>query len=402
MKIRSITSFFRPSVRTDSSTLENLESLSYFLKSKLERAGFPVQTARLAITPFSELKLKPAPLLTRLLELEEQALLHKFQYLSAGPVSPDDQDNIELILPILKQAKSTFVTAKLLTAKGEVSLKAIRACAAIIESAARITPDGFTNLRFAATANVAPFCPFFPSGYSAGSAPGFALALEGADLALDILSSAVSLENGRLTLLSEMESKAKLISGICRSAATKFSIPFHGLDFSLAPFPNARTSIAKALESLGIATLGDHASVAAAAFLASILDSGKWKKAGFNGLMLPVLEDSVLASRSRGELQLKDLLLFSTVCGTGLDTIPLPGDMTSETIAPILLDLAALSARLRKPLTARLMPLPGFGPGERTNFSFEYFANGSVMQAHSQPLTGLLATDDVLNITSRD
>ncbi len=402
MKIRSITSFFQPRAKSDSSTLATLESSSNYLKSGLEKAGFPVQTARLAMTPFSEFILKPAALLARLRELEEQALFHKFQYLSAGQVSPDDQDSMELILPILEQAKSTFVTANVLTAKGEVSLKAIRACARIIESAARITPDGFTNLRFAATANVAPFCPFFPSGYSAGSAPGFALALEGADLALEILSSARTLENARTTLLSAMESKAKLISSICRSAATKYSIPFHGLDFSLAPFPDARTSIGKALESLGIAALGDHASVAAAAYLASILDAGKWKKTGFNGLMLPVLEDSVLASRSNGELHLKDLLLFSTVCGTGLDTIPLPGDMTAGTIAPILLDLAALSARLRKPLTARLMPLPGLHPGERTNYSFEYFSNGSVMQANSHPLTGLLATDRILTITPRD
>ena len=402
MKIRSITSFFRSNQKSDSSTLAFLESMSTDLKSKLEREGFPVQTIRLATTPFSEMNRKPASLLAYLLDLEEQAILNNFQYLSVGSVAVEDQDNVELILPILEQGKNTFVTAKMLTGKGEVSLKAIRSCAKIIATAAGITPDGFTNLRFAAIANVAPFCPFFPAGYSQGASPGFALALEGADLALDVFSNAKTLEEARHTLKNLMESKAKVISRICHSAENKFGIPFHGLDFSLAPFPDERVSIGKALESLGVASLGDHASVAAAAFLAGILDSGRWKKAGFNGLMLPVLEDITLASRSGNELQLKDLLLLSTVCGTGLDTIPLPGAMTAEMIAPILLDLAALSARLRKPLTARLMPLPGLSAGERTNFSFEYFSNGKVMQAAPQSLTGMLASDDIFYIPPRN
>ena len=76
--------------------------------------------------------------------------------------------------------------------------------------------------------------------------------------------------------------------------------------------------------------------------------------------MLPVLEDSTLAARSEtGLLSVKDLLMYSSVCGTGLDTVPLPGDITQEMIESLLLDIAALSLRLDKPLTARLMPVPG-------------------------------------------
>ncbi len=60
------------------------------------------------------------------------------------------------------------------------------------------------------------------------------------------------------------------------------------------------SSIGYALESLGIPSLGLNGSAAAAAILAGILDEGKWLKAGFNGLMLPVLEDSGLAERAGG------------------------------------------------------------------------------------------------------
>ena len=72
-------------------------------------------------------------------------------------------------------------------------------------------------------------------------------------------------------------------------------------------------------------------SLAAAAFVADTLDRGRWLRTGFNGLMLPVLEDSRLAKRAaEGTLTVKDLLIYSAMCGCGLDTVPLPGDATDE------------------------------------------------------------------------
>ena len=46
--------------------------------------------------------------------------------------------------------------------------------------------------------------------------------------------------------------------------------------------------------------------------------------AGYCGLMLPVMEDLVLAARaaeSPPAFTLRDLLTFSSVCGVGLDTV---------------------------------------------------------------------------------
>jgi uncharacterized protein (UPF0210 family) len=81
--------------------------------------------------------------------------------------------------------------------------------------------------------------------------------------------------------------------------------------------------------------------------------------------MLPVLEDPVLARRAaEGRFGLRDLLLFSTVCGTGLDVVPLPGDTPSDVLARVIADMAALATRLRKPLSARLFPVPGKKAGE--------------------------------------
>ena len=72
--------------------------------------------------------------------------------------------------------------------------------------------------------------------------------------------------------------------------------------------------------------------------------------------MLPVMEDSTLARRAaEGRLTLDQLLLYSSVCGTGLDVVPLPGDTPQETLEAIVRDMAALSIKWHKPLSARLL-----------------------------------------------
>ncbi len=94
------------------------------------------------------------------------------------------------------------------------------------------------------------------------------------------------------------------------------------------------------------------------------------KKTGFSGVMLPVLEDSVLAERwAEGALTLSDILSYSAVCGTGLDAIPLPGEITQQQIERILGDVASLSVKWSKPLTARLLPVAGKHAGDRTDFT---------------------------------
>jgi hypothetical protein len=118
--------------------------------------------------------------------------------------------------------------------------------------------------------------------------------------------------------------------------------------------------------------------------------------------MLPVLEDAVLAQRlGQGLLSVQDLLLYSAVCGTGLDTIPLPGDVSPEQLSAVLLDLAALALRLDKPLTARLMPIPGKRAGEPTEFDFPYFANSRILGLRAGPPGGLLAGDETLALSRR-
>ncbi|MGA9533467.1 MAG: DUF711 family protein, partial [Anaerolineales bacterium] len=168
------------------------------------------------------------------------------------------------------------------------------------------------------------------------------------------------------------------------------------------PYPDHLRSLGTAFESLGVPAVGRHGSVAAAGFLADCLDRAEFKRTGFCGLFLPVLEDEVLASRAaEGQLSVTDLLLYSTMCGTGLDTVPLPGDTSADLITPLLLDLGAIALRHNKPLTARLMPIPDKVAGDEVHFEFPYFADSRVMALESIPLTGLFAGSGMLDIGPR-
>ncbi len=82
----------------------------------------------------------------------------------------------------------------------------------------------------------------------------------------------------------------------------------------------------------------------------------------------------------------------------GLDTIPLPGSVSEEALAAVLLDVAMLASRLNKPLTARLMPLPGLAAGDPVSFDFPYFAGSRVMEVTGSRLDHLLAQPARLSI----
>ncbi|HLY31068.1 MAG TPA: DUF711 family protein, partial [Ktedonobacterales bacterium] len=91
-------------------------------------------------------------------------------------------------------------------------------------------------------------------------------------------------------------------------------------------------------------------------------------------------EDATLGQRcAEGRVTINELLTYSAVCGTGLDTIPLPGDTPPERVAALLADVATLAHRLRKPLSARLFLVPGGQAGEMTTFDSPYLTNTRIL-----------------------
>jgi uncharacterized protein (UPF0210 family) len=404
MRIRTITSFYDPTRPDAEKVLDRLAAMTASASKRYENSGYEVQTTRLATVPFPYLapSLEPNELAQVIQSLETQSAERGFAYISFGPALPEIPESYQRIPDLIAITENAFFSGIIAHPRTGVEMAAVRACGDIIARAAKISPDGFSNLRFTALANVPPMGPFFPAAYHDRGEPAFALAIESADLALDAFSGANSLDNARTRLLQSIESHARVLETVSEEIAASYGLRFVGMDFSLAPFPQDWCSLGGAIEELGIERIGLQGSLAAAAFVADTLDRGRWLKTGFNGLMLPVLEDSILARRTiEGTLTVKDLLLYSTVCGTGLDTVPLPGDASAEEISALLADIAALSIRLDKPLTGRLMPVPGKKAGDMTEFDFDFFVNGRILDLPARTMKGLLARERAFDLKAR-
>lgn len=350
-------------------------------RTALESAGLPVQTTRLATQPVSRLGGDPVAWASR---LWPACVAAGFSYLSLGPVEATAADtDLELIdrLPeVIGSTEAVFAGVLVAGREQGVNAAAIRHTAAAVRAIAQRTEQGFGNLRLAALANVGPHSPFFPAAYHDGGPPAVAIATESAGLAVEAVTGAGSLAELRNRLVAAVEEAAGRMVAAMAPLAERHGFRFAGIDFSWAPFPEPARSIGAAVERLGVERFGAPGTLFAASFLTDCLRRAEYPRCGFNGLMLPVLEDAVLAQRSReGLFSVNDLLLYSAVCGTGLDTLPLPGDVSGDELAGILLDVAALALRLDKPLTARLMPVPGARAGDQTAFDFDYFANGQVL-----------------------
>ncbi len=400
MKIRSITYFCNPKYPLDEKVLQNAGQFLAEAKFAYEAAGYEVQTVRLATVPFPELlgheNINRLPEFTSQIDHIAQGL--KIGYVSLGPALPELPRSYEVIPESIFVSKIIFFGGTMADRKRGIDLSAIRACADVIVKCASIEPNGFANLQFAALANVEAGTPFLPAAYHDKKKPAFAIATESADLAVEAFSGAKTLKEGRKTLIAQIEKHGKKLAKVAKSLDCKFG----GIDFSFAPFPTEAQSLGTAFEGLGISKIGLHGSLAAAAILTESIDRADFPHTGFSGLMMPVLEDATLAKRAaEGTLTIKDVLLYSAVCGTGLDTIPLPGDTTSECLVPLLLDLCALALRLDKPLTARLMPIPNKKAGEETNFDFAFFAPSRVMALDSEELTSSFSGTETFHLTSR-
>ena len=410
MKIRSITYFCNPKYPLDEKALQKAGTFLDEARSAYEAVGYEVQTTRLATIPFPKmLGEKDIHDLPKLAEALAKAIQQvDIAYVSLGPALPEIPRSYEMIPDAITVSQNIFFGGGMAgfrdgkPSDSKVYLTAVKACAEVIVKCATIEPNGFANLQFAALANVNAGAPFFPAAYHDADAdePAFAIATESADLAVDAFSNAKTVDEGRRALIAEIEKHGKTITRISNNELS--NTKFRGIDFSFAPFPDDAHSLGNAVEKMGVPKIGLHGSLAAAAILTEAVDRADFPHTGFSGFMQPILEDSVLAQRAaEGTLTIKDVLLYSAVCGTGLDTIPLPGDTAAEQIVPLLLDLCALALRLDKPLTARLMPIPNKKAGDETNFDFAFFAPSRVMALESAELNFPLNSQEVLHINKR-
>ena len=184
----------------------------------------------------------------------------------------------------------------------------------------------------------------------------------------------------RVDVLREhMNAVLKPIEKLADGYARGENLAYLGIDTS--PAPAKDRSIGAALEAYAGVPFGSGSTLEACSTVTAAIRSLDVKMCGYCGLMLPVLEDPVLAQRAgEGRFSLRDLLLYSSVCGTGLDVVPIAGDTAPEAMVGLLRDVAALSSRLNKALSARLFPVPGRKAGDIARFTDPLLVDSVVMK----------------------
>ncbi len=387
MNIRSITGFVSLTDPLQDTPLHLLGELVRVARDEFAQAGFPVQTARVATQSLTDLA--PRDLTQFAHTLDNTIRAHGIDYASLGAIRADNPDAaldlIDALPNTLAATENIFGSVQIASHEHGINLHATQAAARVIRSLADTTPDGFGNFKFTTLANCPPHSPFFPVAYHDGDMPAFALAIEGASLAVEIFTHAHSLDEAREIFVNAIEQAGQSLARVANVLAVQFNFRFAGIDFSMAPFPAIEQSIGTAMERLTGVEFGQRGTLFASAFITDCIRRANFPRTGFSGLMLPVLEDATLAARS-ANYSLDALLLYSTVCGTGLDTVPLPGETSIAQLSAILLDLTTLAVRLDKPLTARLIPIPGLRAGDTTRFDFQYFANARVLDVNASSL----------------
>jgi len=381
-KIRTITAGVNLKNTSDLATVESAIQFLQSARKKLEAEGYEIQTLRIATQPLSEY-LNGKSRRDALADLKkiDQVVSAKNVLLSIGPVITDDRHDAEFpswAAQLVKETKNiNFSVAVASPERGVHSQSALTAAEAIV-AISKVSPGGEGNFRFTAAANCLAGTPFFPVAYHRGPA-AFSIGLETPGLLQEAFAQSKDIDEGKAKLKALLESELgpveKLAQGIARSEHREY------LGIDVSPAPSKYASIGAAIEALTRVPFGSASTLAACAAITDVLKSLKIKTCGYSGLMLPVLEDPVLATRAaEGRYSVRELLLYSSVCGTGLDVVPLAGDTSAKELAALIRDVAALSTKLHKPLSARLFLIPGKKTGDRAEFSNPFLTSSVVMK----------------------
>lgn len=376
-KVRAITAFVAVDAKSYSTQIEDAVRFLNTAREAYRSGGFEVESIRIATQPFPQYTrgMSHEAALAMLRNIDALAVKLKFGP-SIGPAMLSDTDDtgpVELLADLLSQ--DTRINASLVIADDDgIHWASIRQSARLIKTVARRSAHGQGNLNFAAIAMLKPNGPFFPGAYHLGSGHAFAVGLEGANVVEEVFAKEHDPRTAEKNLLGALTQQLQDAESIATRLASSSGWTYSGIDPT--PAPLREVSIGRAMESFTGLPFGSPGTMTAAAIITRAVQAVPIKRVGYAGLMIPVLEDALLAKRwEERTYTIDSLLAYSAVCAGGLDTVPLPGDISEERVAGILGDVASLAYKWHKPLAARLLPIPGRKAGERTEFTDSRMAN---------------------------
>lgn len=377
-KVRAITAFVRLDGEMYRKQIDAALVVLRKAKGAFESAGYEVETIRLTTQPLAELTagMSEDQGLAFLTQIDQLSAREKFLP-NVGPGMMHESDDLAT-MHLLERALSTLPNIEasaIIADDAGIHWKTIRRTAELVKYVSEHSAHHQGTFNFTATAMLKPLSPFFPGSYHTGSGMQFAVGFEGANVVRDVFVRNKGNADAAVADLTAVLTKhASAADRIGNQVAAETGWNYVGVDPTPAPLGDV--SIGSAIEAFTGAKFGSSGTLTAARIITSAVKAVPLKQVGYSGLMLPVMEDKLLAQRwAESRYDIDSLLAYSAVCGTGLDTIPLPGEISVDQMERIFSDVAALATKWNKPLSARLQPIPNKRPGDQTDFQDPYLFN---------------------------
>jgi uncharacterized protein (UPF0210 family) len=383
-RIRAVTAFIEVDQKNPTASIQDAQKFLAGAKDVLNKAGFEGGGGRITTQPFALYTkgMKPEDALGMIHKMGEAASQGKTSLCIGPAMTRDDDDTapVALLIDILAEGS---VNGNIIIADEQgLHWRAMREAAKTIKGLSMRSTHGNANVNFSSMAMIKPYGPYYPSSYHLGKGHAFTLAMEGANVVQDVFAKYHEPREAEQQLTAVFAQYTKQLEAVALQIAKTTGWTYQGIDAT--PAPQGKRSIGDAIESFSGGPFGSSGSLTASGIITRALLATPIKRAGTSGPMLPVMEDSILASRwAEGTYNIASLLSYSAVGANGLETVPLPGDVTEEQIMHILEDVATVAFKDKTPLSARLLPSPGRHAGEKSDFTESYLINTTL-----QPLPG--------------
>ena len=326
-KVRAITAFVRVTPTTYVRQINDALIVLRAVQSEFGKEGYETETLRIVTQPLTELvQDQPESQALAFLKILDDLGVKENFIPNIGPAMMGDTDDPRA-MRLLAKALMTLPhiqSSTIIAADDGIHWKVIHETAALVHELTEQSPNSEANFRFTATAMLKPYGPFYPGAYHIGTGKQFSIGFEGANVVQEVFaqtrgdfSRSVEELTQRLTV------HARVAESIGQRVAATTGWQFMGVDPTPAPLGDV--SIGAAIESYTGAKFGSSGTMAAALAITTAVKAVPVKQVGYSGLMVPVMEDHLLAQRwAEGGYNTDDLLAYSAVCGTGLDTVPFP------------------------------------------------------------------------------
>lgn len=366
-----------------------------------KKYGIPIVNKRIAVTPIAMLlgasggdPVKYAKTLDAAARDVGVNFIGGFSALVHKGFSPGDLELIQSIPTALAETELVCSSVNIGTTKTGINMDAVKLMGNVVRKAAELTSER----QCIGAAKLVVFCnapednPFMAGAFHGPgepdcvinvgvSGPGVvrsALSKMPKDASLDEIANTIKKTAFKITRVGQL---------VGTEASEMLGVPFGIIDLSLAPTPAMGDSVAHILEEIGLDACGGCGTTAALALLNDAVKKGgvmaSSNVGGLSGAFIPVTEDAgMIDVARRGILTIEKLEAMTAVCSVGLDMIVIPGDTSSEVIAAIIADEAAIGMVNSKTTAVRVIPAIGLKEGEELDFG-GLLGSGPIMKVNT-------------------